>query len=146
MATLNKIQLIGHCGRDPKMRYLPSGQAVATISLATASRRKDPNTGERIENVQWHQVSCFGRLAEVVGEYVKKGRQIYIEGYIKYSKYVDRAGVEKNRTEIIATELLLLGGRGESQQQALTSPRQALDSRQETDSDSYNEHHDGTPF
>ena len=111
MASVNKVILVGNCGRDPEIRYLPSGQAVANVSIATSSRRKDKNTGESIEDTQWHRVTFYDRLAEIAGEYLKKGRPAYIEGRLKYGKYTDQAGVEKNTVDIIATELQLLGGR-----------------------------------
>jgi single-strand DNA-binding protein len=112
MASVNKVILVGNCGRDPEIRYLPSGQAVANVSVATSSRRKDKNSGETIEDTQWHRVTFYDRLAENAGEYVKKGRPIYVEGRLKYGTYVDKAtGVEKNTVDIIATELQLLGGR-----------------------------------
>ena len=111
MASVNKVILIGNCGRDPEIRYLPSGQAVANISIATTSRRKDRTSGETVEDTQWHRVTVYDRLAEIAGEYIKKGRPIYIEGRLKYGKYTDQAGVEKNTVDIIATEMQLLGGR-----------------------------------
>jgi single-strand DNA-binding protein len=111
MASVNKVILIGNCGRDPEIRYLPSGQAVANISIATTSRRKDRTSGETVEDTQWHRVTFYDRLAEIAGEYVKKGRPIYVEGRLKYGKYTDQAGVEKNTVDIIATEMQLLGGR-----------------------------------
>jgi single-strand DNA-binding protein len=111
MASVNKVILIGNCGRDPEIRYLPSGQAVANVSIATTSRRKDRTSGETVEDTQWHRVTFYDRLAEIAGEYVKKGRPIYVEGRLKYGKYTDQAGVEKNTVDIIATELQLLGGR-----------------------------------
>jgi single-strand DNA-binding protein len=111
MASVNKVILVGNCGRDPEIRYLPSGQAVANVSVATTSRRKDRNSGETVEDTQWHRVTFYDRLAEIAGEYVKKGRPIYVEGRLKYGKYTDQSGVEKNTVDIIATELQLLGGR-----------------------------------
>ena len=111
MAAVNKVILIGNCGRDPEIRYLPSGQAVANVSIATTSRRKDRTSGETVEDTQWHRVTFYDRLAEIAGEYVKKGRPIYVEGRLKYGKYTDQAGVEKNTVDIIATEMQLLGGR-----------------------------------
>ena len=111
MASVNKVILVGNCGRDPEIRYLPSGQAVANVSVATSSRRKDRNTGETVEDTQWHRITFYDRLAEIAGEYVKKGRPIYVEGRLKYGKYTDQSGVEKNTVDIIATELQLLGGR-----------------------------------
>lgn len=111
MASVNKVILMGNCGRDPEVRYLPSGQAVANVSVATSTRRKDKNTGESIEDTQWHRVTFYDRLAEIAGEYVKKGRPIYVEGRLKYGKYTDQSGIEKNTVDIVATELQLLGGR-----------------------------------
>lgn len=111
MASVNKVILVGNCGRDPEIRYLPSGQAVANVSVATSSRRKDRNSGETIEDTQWHRVTFYDRLAEIAGEYVKKGRPIYVEGRLKYGKYTDQSGQERNTVDIIATELQLLGGR-----------------------------------
>jgi single-strand DNA-binding protein len=111
MASVNKVILIGNCGRDPEVRYLPSGQAVANVSIATSSRRKDKNSGEMIEDTQWHRVTFYDRLAEIASEFVKKGRPIYVEGRLKYGKYTDQSGVERNTVDIIATEMQLLGGR-----------------------------------
>ncbi|NDF06549.1 MAG: single-stranded DNA-binding protein, partial [Betaproteobacteria bacterium] len=112
MASVNKVILMGNCGRDPEVRYLPSGQAVANVSIATSTKRKDKNSGETVEDTQWHRITFYDRLAEIAGEYVKKGRPIYVEGRLKYGVYTDKTtGVEKNTVDIIATELQLLGGR-----------------------------------
>jgi single-strand DNA-binding protein len=111
MASVNKVILVGNCGRDPEVRYLPSGGAVANVSIATTSRRKDRTSGEFVEETQWHRVTFFERLAEIVGEYVKKGTPIYIEGRLTYRKYTDKDGIEKNATDIVASEMQLLGGR-----------------------------------
>jgi len=112
MASVNKVILMGNCGRDPEVRYLPSGQAVANVSIATSTKRKDKSSGETIEDTQWHRITFYDRLAEIAGEYVKKGRPIYVEGRLKYGTYTDKTtGVEKNTVDIIATELQLLGGR-----------------------------------
>jgi single-strand DNA-binding protein len=114
MASVNKVILMGNCGRDPEVRYLPSGQAVANVSIATSTRRKNRETGDMVEDTQWHRITFYDRLAEIAGEYVKKGRPIYVEGRLKYGKYTDQSGVEKNTVDIIATELQLLGGRDSS--------------------------------
>ena len=111
MASVNRVILVGNCGRDPEIRYLPSGAAVANVTLATSSKRKDKTSGETIEDTQWHRITFYDRLAEIAGEYVKKGRPIYVEGRLKYGKYTGQDGVEKNTVDIIATELQLLGGR-----------------------------------
>ncbi|WP_296871815.1 single-stranded DNA-binding protein [Tibeticola sp.] len=128
MASVNKVILVGNCGRDPEVRYLPSGQAVANVSVATSSKRKDRNTGEMVDDTQWHRVTFYDRLAEIAGEYVRKGRPIYVEGRLKYGKYTDQSGVEKNTVDIIATELQLLGGRegmGQPADDGDAAPRRA---------------------
>ena len=117
MASVNKVQLIGNVGRDPETRYLPDGKAVCNISVATSTRRKNRETGEVTETTEWHRVTFYERLAEIAGEYVRKGKPVYVEGRLKYGKYTDQAGVEKNTVEIIATELQLLGGRDDAPQQ-----------------------------
>lgn len=136
MASVNKVILVGNCGRDPEVRYLPSGMAVANTSIATSSRRKDKNTGEVIEETQWHRVQFYDRLAEIAGEYLRKGKPVYIEGRLKYGTYVDKnTGVEKPTCDIVATEMQLLGSRsdGDGQQQhrpAAAPQRQPAPQRQ----------------
>ncbi len=111
MASVNKVILIGNCGRDPEVRYAPSGAAICNVSIATSSRRKDKASGETIEDTQWHRVTFYDRLAEIAGEYLKKGRPVYVEGRLKYGKYTDKDGIERNTVDIVATEMQLLGGR-----------------------------------
>ncbi len=111
MASVNKVILMGNCGRDPEIRYLPSGQAVANVSVATTTRRKDKTSGENIETTEWHRVTFFDRLAEIAGEYLKKGNPVYIEGRLKYGKFTNKDGVEQNTCDIVATEMQLLGTR-----------------------------------
>lgn len=111
MASVNKVILVGNAGRDPEMRYLPSGQAVANISIATTSRRTDKQSGEKIETTEWHRVTFYDKLAEIVGEYVKKGKPLYVEGRLKYGKFTNKDGHEQNTCDIIATEMQLLGGK-----------------------------------
>ena len=110
MASVNKVILMGNLGRDPEVRYLPSGDPVANITIATSSRYKG-KTGEMVEETEWHRVTFFGRLAEIASQYLKKGRPVYVEGRIKTRKYTDKDGVEKYATDIIASEMQLLGGR-----------------------------------
>jgi single-strand DNA-binding protein len=133
MASLNKVQIIGNLGQDPTIRYMADGKAVCSISVATTSKRKDRNSGETIEDTQWHRITFYERLAEIAGEYLKKGRPVYVEGRLKYGKYTDQAGAEKNTCDIIATELQLLGGREDgaapAQRQA-PRPRPAQDQAQ----------------
>jgi single-strand DNA-binding protein len=111
MASVNKVILIGNCGRDPEVRYATSGAAICNISIATSSRRKDKTSGESIETTEWHRVTFYDRLAEIAGEYLKKGRPVYVEGRLKYGKYTDKDGVERNTVDIVASEMQLLGGR-----------------------------------
>ena len=110
MASVNKVILVGNLGRDPEVRYLPSGDPVANITIATSSRYKS-KTGEMVEETEWHRVTFFGRLAEIASQYLKKGRPVYVEGRIKTRKYTDKDGIEKYATDIIANEMQLLGGR-----------------------------------
>ena len=93
MASVNKCIIVGNCGRDPEIRFLPDGRAVANVSVATTSKRKDRSTGETIEDTQWHRVTFYERLAEIAGEFLKKGRPVYVEGRLKYGKYTDANGV-----------------------------------------------------
>ncbi len=130
MASVNKVFLLGNCGRDPELRYLADGKAVANISIATSSKRKDKHTGETIEDTQWHRVTFYDRLAEIAGEYVKKGQPLYVEGRIKYGKYTDQSGIEKNTCDIVATELQLLGSRDSGQQPAHKPSHDAAKARQ----------------
>jgi single-strand DNA-binding protein len=111
MASVNKVILIGNCGRDPEVRYTPSGTAICNISVATSSRRKDKASGESIEDTQWHRVTFYDRLAEIAGEYLKKGKPVYIEGRLKYGKYTDKDGIERNTVDIVAEQMQMLGGR-----------------------------------
>lgn len=122
MASVNKVTLIGNAGRDAEVRYSPQGMAIANVSLATTSKRKDKQSGEVVEDTQWHRVTFYDKLAEIAGEYVKKGKSIYVEGRLKYGKFTDKDGIERNTTDIVAEQMQLLGGRddGGSQQQ----PRQ----------------------
>lgn len=113
MASLNKVQLIGHLGRDPEVRYLPNGDAVSNFSIATTEKWKN-QAGEPQEATEWHRITAFARLAEIVGQYLKKGSQVYIEGKIQSRKYQDKDGHEKVSVEIRASELQMLGGRQDS--------------------------------
>ena len=111
MASVNKVIIIGNVGKDPEVRYNPSGGAWCTLSLATTRNWKNRETGERQEETEWHRVVFNDRLAEIVGEYVKKGRPLYVEGRLKTRKWQDKEGRDTYTTEIIAQEMQLLGGR-----------------------------------
>jgi len=111
MASVNKVIIVGNLGKDPEVRYMPSGSAICTLAIATSRQWKDKTSGERQEETEWHRVSLFDRLAEVAGEYLKKGRSVYIEGRLKTRKWTDKDGVERYSTDIVASEMVLLGGR-----------------------------------
>lgn len=112
MASLNKVTLIGNLGRDPETRYLPSGDAVTNISIATTESWKDKTSGEKKEATEWHRISAFGKLAEIMGEYLKKGSQVYIEGSLRTRKYQDKeTGKDRYSTEIRADRMLMLGSK-----------------------------------
>ncbi|MCX7032611.1 MAG: single-stranded DNA-binding protein [Arenimonas sp.] len=106
---INKVILVGNLGNDPEVRYSQSGSAITTLSVATSESWKDKD-GNQQERTEWHRVKAFGRLAEIMGEYLKKGRQVYIEGSLRTEKYTDKNGVEKYSTDIIADEMQMLGG------------------------------------
>ena len=110
MASVNKVILIGNLGRDPETRYTTGGDAVTTLNIATSEQWKD-KSGEKQERTEWHRVVLFARLAEIAGEYLKKGRSVYIEGRLQTRKYTDKDGVEKYSTEIVGDRMQLLGGR-----------------------------------
>lgn len=108
---VNKVILIGHLGRDPEVRYSASGQAIANITLATSESWKDKNTGEKQERTEWHRIVFFGRLAEIAGEYLKKGMQIYVGGRLQTRKWQDKEGNDRYTTEIVAGDMQMLGSR-----------------------------------
>jgi single-strand DNA-binding protein len=110
---VNKVILVGNLGADPETRPLNNGGTVTTIKVATSEAWKDKQTGENQERTEWHRVKFFGRLAEIAGEYLRKGKQVYIEGSIRTDKYTDKEGVERYSTDIIANEMQMLGGAGE---------------------------------
>jgi single-strand DNA-binding protein len=112
MASVNKVIILGNLGRDPETRYTTGGDAVTNLRIATSEQWKDKN-GEKQEKTEWHQVVLFGRQAEIAGEYLKKGRSVYIEGRLQTRKYTDKEGVEKYSTEVVADRMQLLGGKGE---------------------------------
>jgi single-strand DNA-binding protein len=108
---INKVILVGNCGKDPETRYMPSGGAVTNVSIATSEGWKDKQTGETKERTEWHNVVFFNRLAEIAGEYLKKGSQIYVEGSLRTRKWQDKEGKDRYTTEIVANEMQMLGSR-----------------------------------
>jgi single-strand DNA-binding protein len=111
MASVNKAIIVGNLGRDPETRYMPEGDAVTNITVATTETWKDKTTGEKKEQTEWHRITFYRKLAEVAGQYLKKGSQVYIEGKLKTRKYTDKDGVEKFATEIIADTMQMLGSK-----------------------------------
>ncbi len=111
MASVNKVIIVGNLGRDPETRYMPSGDAITNIAVATTDKWKDKGTGEQKEATEWHRISFFGKLAEIAGQYLKKGSQIYVEGKLRTRKYTDKDGVEKYSTEIVGDTMQMLGSR-----------------------------------
>ena len=111
MASINKVILIGNLGRDPEVRYTPNGNAICNISVATTRNWKDKTSGDKVEETEWHRVVFYDRLAEIAGEYLKKGRPVYVEGRLKTRKWQDKDGKDVYTTEVIADQMQLLGGR-----------------------------------
>lgn len=127
MASVNSVTLIGNLGRDPEIRYMPSGDAVTSLNIATTDKWKDKETGEIQEATEWHRVSLFGKLAEIASQYLSKGSQVYIEGSLRTRKYTDKDGIEKYATEIRGNTMKMLGSRqdGGDGQQRQQAPRQS---------------------
>jgi len=109
---INKVILVGHLGKDPEVRYMASGGAVCNVTVATSEAWKDKQTGEQKERTEWHNVVFYNRLAEIAGEYLRKGSQVYVEGRLQTRKWQDKSGNDRYTTEIIASEMQMLGGRG----------------------------------
>lgn len=112
--SLNKVILIGNLGKDPEVRYMPNGEAVTNFSIATSESWNDKNTGQKVDRTEWHNIVLYGRLAEIAGQYLKKGRQVYIEGRIQSRKYTGKDGMERTAYEIVAREMQMLGNRNDN--------------------------------
>lgn len=111
MASVNKVIIVGNLGRDPEIRYMTSGDPIANIAVATSYKAKDRNTGEQVEHTEWHRIAFFGRLAEIAGQYLKKGSSVYVEGRLQTRKYTDKDNVERYATDIVAEQMQMLGSR-----------------------------------
>ena len=111
MASVNKVIIVGNLGRDPETRYMPSGDAMTSIAVATTDKWRDKASGEQKEATEWHRIAFFGKLAEIAGQYLKKGSQVYVEGRLKTRKYTDKDGIEKYSTEIVGDTMQMLGSR-----------------------------------
>jgi single-strand DNA-binding protein len=138
MASVNKVIVLGNLGRDPEVRYTANGAAICNVGVATSRQWKDKTSGEKQEETEWHRVVFYDRLAEIAGEYLKKGSSVYVEGRLKTRKWTDKDGVEKYTTEIVASEMQLLGGRpnagggddmGGGDQREARAPRAAAPAR-----------------
>lgn len=122
MASVNRVTLLGNLGRDPETRATPSGAQVCNVTIATSRSWKDKATSEKVEETEWHRVVFYDRLAEIAGEYLKKGKPVYVEGRLKTRKWTDKDGVEKYTTEIVAESMQLLGGREDGDAKPATRP------------------------
>jgi len=144
---INKVILIGNLGKDPDIRYTPGGAAVANVTIATNESWKDKNTGEQQEKTEWHNVVFFSRLAEIVGEYLRKGSQVYIEGRLQTRKWQDKSGNDRYTTEIIANEMQMLGGRsGGGMPDSQSAPPPAEPTSAPAASSAGNDFDDDIPF
>lgn len=120
MASVNKVIIVGNLGRDPEVRYSADGAAMCSVSVATTSSWSDKNSGDRREETEWHRVVFYGRLAEIAGEYLKKGRSIYVEGRLRTRKWTDKENIERYTTEVVAEQMQMLGGRESGEPTAST--------------------------
>ena len=146
---INKVILVGNLGADPETRAMPSGGSVTNISIATQESWKDKNTGDQQERTEWHKVVFFGRLAEIAGEYLNKGSQVYVEGKLRTQKWQDREGNDRWTTEVVANEMQMLGGRPGSGAPAAQGPAPtpiSQDSSETTPQDSSPPFDDDIPF
>ena len=146
MASVNKVILVGNLGRDPETRYSPDGAAICNVSIATTSQWKDKASGERKEETEWHRVTFYGRLAEIAGEYLKKGRSVYVEGRLKTRKYKDKEGIEKYATDIIADQMQMLGGKGEGDSESRQPTQQAAPRQSAKTAPNFDDMSDDIPF
>jgi len=128
---VNKVILVGNLGADPETRYTANGGAITTIRIATSEQWTDKTSGQKQERTEWHRIKFFGRLAEIAGEYLKKGRQVYVEGSLRTDKYTDKEGVERFSTDIIANEMQMLGGTGGGGERGESGGRGDMPSRAE---------------
>ena len=146
MASLNTVQLIGNLGKDPETKYMPNGDAMTNIMIATTESWKDKATGEKKEATEWHRVTFFGKLAEIAAQYLKKGSSVYVEGSLRTRKYTDKDGVEKYTTEIKVDEMKMLGGKPEGNQ--APAPRPAAPARppQSGGAPNFSDMNDDIPF
>ncbi len=145
MASVNKVIIVGNLGRDPEMRTFPSGDRVANVTIATTDKWKDKQSGEMREAVEWHRVTFNGRLAEIAGEYLRKGSQVYVEGSLRTRKWTDKDGQEKYSTEVRADSLQMLGGRPDGSERR-ERPTQAAKPAQTATASGFDDMSDDAPW
>ena len=143
---VNKVILIGNLGADPEVRYVPGGSAIANVNIATSDSWKDKQTGENQERTEWHRVVFFSRLAEIVGEYLKKGAKVYVEGSLRTRKWQDKNGQDRYTTEIVANTMQMLDGRGAGQGSSHAAPSSPSDTEHHTSSPADAPLDDDIPF
>ena len=146
MASVNKVIIVGNLGADPESRFAPSGDAICNIRVATSEAWKDRQTGERKEATEWHRINFYGKLAEIAGQYLRKGSQVYIEGSLRTRKWTDKDGQEKYSTEIRADEMKMLGGKPEGQQQAAPQRQAPQQQAKPADSGGFGDFDPDIPF
>jgi single-strand DNA-binding protein len=148
MASVNKVILVGNLGRDPEVRYTPNGDSITNITIATTDNWKDKATGEKKEATEWHRVVFFGKLAEIAGQYLKKGRQVYIEGALRTRKWQDKEGTDRYTTEIVANEMKMLGSKpeGAAAAPAASRPEQSAAPAPAATGGNFNDFEDDIPF
>jgi single-strand DNA-binding protein len=122
MSSVNKVIIVGNLGKDPEMRYTQDGKAIANLTVATSESWKDKNTGEKREKAEWHKVTFFDKLAEIVGQYLKKGSKIYLEGKLQTRKWQDKDGQDRYTTEIVGSEMKMMSGKGDGESRAAPAP------------------------
>ena len=143
--SVNKVILIGRLGRDPEVRYMPNGEAVANFGVATSEQWKD-KAGAKQEKTEWHNITMYRRLAEIAGDYLRKGQEVYIEGKIQSRKYTGKDGVERTAYEIIASEMKMIGGKGDSSSAVQDEPKPQPVQREQASAPIVDELDDGIPF
>ena len=146
MASINRATIIGNVGRDPELRYSAAGAAVCNVTIATSRQWKSKDSGEKVEETEWHRVVFYDRLAEIAGEYLKKGRSVYVEGRLKTRKWTDKEGVERYTTEIVAENMQMLGGRDDGERTAPPAQRQAPKPAARSSADAFGDMEDDVPF
>jgi single-strand DNA-binding protein len=146
MASVNRVIIVGNLGRDPETRYMPSGDAITNIAVATTDSWKDKVTGEKKEQTEWHRISAFGKLAEIMGQYLKRGSQVYIEGSLRTRKYTDKDGIERYATEIRADVMQMLGGRPGGNDDSAPASRQSAAPAQSKPAPNFSDMDDDIPF